>query len=275
MLCDYASGKITSDRKKEIDEFLKTDETCRADLEKLMLAMDYCVHLRQIQTPDAWVERWRNLPPALARRISDWEMKLVSNLWTALPYCVSLAVVVFGIVIFKPWKLIYSREAVVWSAADLTLSPPKTMTAESVSVVSLPSSTPTPTPSVEVAPKEKPKVVAAVETPKEIFYGDAYDAALDVDDFEKNTILVKQNILNFKGTKAGKTSLGSHRGEDESVFDFTLPESNLEAFTDFLATLGPVRISKQNQQVAVSEGKIRIILILKENADHDAEAPPP
>ena len=107
-------------------------------------------------------------------------------------------------------------------------------------------------------------------------HGELYLASLDVDEPDKATNEIKDKIVALGGEKARKVDLGWRRKEDESYFHFTVPESNLAPLMEFLKSFGPVRISKQKHPVVMPQGKIRIILVVKENADNaDDQAPSP
>ena len=60
LLFDYVSGKLTSERAKEMEEFLQSDDICREDLANLKNAIAYCGKLGLIKTPDSWLERWKS-----------------------------------------------------------------------------------------------------------------------------------------------------------------------------------------------------------------------
>lgn len=162
LLFDYLNEKLTPERQREVAEFLKTDDVCREDLEHMKRAVNYCSKLEQIKTPPAWIDRWQNLPPALAKQITAWEMKMVTKLWRALPYTVMVLVVGFGLWIFKPWKIIANREVVVWQAPPPEVPP----IAEIETVASEP---PKPALPEKVAGlSEKPPMAIASPAPKSV-----------------------------------------------------------------------------------------------------------
>jgi hypothetical protein len=115
LLYDFATDRLTPERKNDISEFLESDEGSREDLESLKAALAFCEELANIQPPVSWAERWQNLPPALAKRISDLETKIVSRFWAAIPFVVTAAVAVLGISIFKPWRAFTAKEIVIWT----------------------------------------------------------------------------------------------------------------------------------------------------------------
>jgi anti-sigma factor RsiW len=164
LLYDYVTGQLTPERKAEVDAFLKSDDVCREDLMRVKKAMVYCQNLSTIRTPNEWAERWRNLPPALAKRISNLELRVFSKLWSALPYTVSVVILVLGMVIFKPWRTLMNREVVVWSAAN-----------SGTAIVAATATEPASAPLAVVLPekkeepvKEEPVKVAAVEVAKPV-----------------------------------------------------------------------------------------------------------
>src|ERR1700761_1323093 len=116
LLYDYFTGNLSPERNAEIEAFLKTDEVCRNELQKLKVAIHYCESIRKIQTPAEWVHRWQHLPPALAARITTWETQMVKRFWKALPVAVVVLVSALGAWLFKPWKTIASHDLIVWSA---------------------------------------------------------------------------------------------------------------------------------------------------------------
>lgn len=353
LLFDYITGELTPERRAEVEAFLKTDDVCREDLARIKKAIGYCEQLAQIRTPDEWVARWQNLPPALAKRISNWEHRIVAKLWMALPYTVSFTVVALGIVIFKPWRTLYRKDVVVWSASQnpsaskatvTPIEPPSPMPVTEVAANPVPSPStapppPQPTPplanlpakpgpvvqamkdthqaiqkaeqdskdslikSEELGPPEKieetvttifgpPReqkaiAVAAAPAPSNVpSAGEAADAApedkpsplheavkgelyrwfLNTDDLEAVTSEIKQKIVALHGEKARKVELGWQSKNDESYFHFTLPESNQDELVRYIKTFGPVRMLKEKHPVVMPQGKMRIILIVKEDA---------
>jgi outer membrane biosynthesis protein TonB len=370
LLYDYLQGRLTPERATEVAEFLKTDEVCREDLEHLKRAIGFCEKLARIETPVAWMERWQNLPPALAKRITDWEMKLVSKVWNALPYVVVVLVTGLGLWIFKPWKTFYNREVVVWTAAPIhheevktaavdaptpaavvevkakkddatavlqatpnaiaqlppkeevakepvkaapTPAPPELKPAEEKVAAVVPVPKPKPKPKakpvveasqeesgeaeeaqaeptsdvkVEAEAKPAPEKVAVAETHEKSAAEEAeedmgtdkskagsargfvYRATMAVGAFEKDSSLIKDKILALGGEKARNAELGWRRKKNESYFHFTLPESNHDQLVHFLSSLGPVRITRDKHPVVMPPGKIRIILVVKESANH-------
>ena|GEM_PF-2909213 len=353
LLFDYITGELTPERRAEVDAFLKTDDVCREDLARIKKAIGYCDQLAQIQTPEEWVARWQNLPPALAKRISNWEHRIVAKLWMALPYTVSVTVVVLGVGIFKPWRTLYRKDVVMWSASQgpaqskatvTAIEPPSPMPVTEVAANPVPSPStapppPTPTPPLanvpgkpgpiaqamsnthhdiqkaeqdskdslikteELGPPEKIEetvttifgpareqkavAVAAAPAPTNVpSAGEAADAApedkpsslreaakgelyrwfLNTDDLESVTSDIKQKIIALHGEKARKVELGWQSKNDESYFHFTLPESNENELATFIKTFGPVRMLKEKHPVVMPQGKMRIILIVKEDA---------
>lgn len=315
LLYDYITGELTPERRAEVEAFLKTDEVCREDLARIKKAIGYCEQLAQVKTPDEWVARWQNLPPALAKRISNWEYKIVAKLWLALPYTVSVTVIALGLVIFKPWRKLYRRDVIVWSAATQSADE---NTVTKVAAVLPPPAPPTLPPinntskdvhkvaeeskesilkSEELGPPEntaeevttifgppreakaKPTAVASVAevndesledkpspshgAPK----GELYRWFLDTDDLENVTNEIKAKIVALHGEKARKVELGWHSKDDESYFHFTLPESNSDELVKYIKTFGPVRMLKEKHPVVMPPGKMRIILIVKEDAE--------
>jgi hypothetical protein len=103
--------------------------------------------------------------------------------------------------------------------------------------------------------------------------GELYRWFLDAGDFENVTDEIRQKIIALHGEKARKVELGWHSKDDESYFHFTLPESNRDELIKYIKTFGPVRMLKEKHPVVMPQGKIRIILILKENQDAPVAAP--
>jgi hypothetical protein len=330
LLYDYVAGELTPERKAEVEAYIKTDDVCREDLMQIKKAMVYCQNLSTIKTPNEWVERWRNLPPALAKRISNWELKIVSKLWSALPYTVSVVVLALGMVIFKPWRTLLNREVIVWSANNASekgtpanVASVPTAAAAAAPIASSPTAPPvappTPVPETAITPESKeallkseelgppeqmdeiatttifgpPRATKVAASPKddkleeedmkpaalrEAAKGELYRWFLETDDFETVTENIKEKIIALNGEKARKVELGWHSKDDESYFHFTLPESNRDELIKYIKTFGPVRMLKEKHPVVMPQGKIRIILILKENAeseeqDHDDDQP--
>lgn len=325
LLFDYLTSHLQPDRQKEVEEYLQYDEVCREDLKRLMLARTYCRGLAHISPPDSWIERWRNLPPALAKRITDWEHKFIERFWVGLPYVVVTLVVGLSLFIFQPWKSFYEKEIVLWVAppTEKVTPAPATPTVEpSVPVaqaepekkVETPAVPHNPSPSASkivatketlppVAKSDQPPVSATPAEPKAppvtappisqeaqegaeddaihdksqtaAFKGIVFRAFMDVSDLKQATDQIKDKIAELGGEKARKAELGWFRKPTESYFHFTLPESNQESLVQFLSAMSPVRISKDKHPVVMPSGKIRIILVVRENANHVEEETTP
>jgi hypothetical protein len=120
---------------------------------------------------------------------------------------------------------------------------------------------------------KKPEVKAEKKAAK---VGEIFRGFITVDALGMVSDGAAKKILALGGKKAGQVQLGWERDDDERYFHFSLPEKNKKALIDYLSTFGPVRLSSQEHPLVMPEGKIRIILVVKQNPQVSApieEAP--
>lgn len=297
LLYDYAKGKLSADRAQALEKAIDEHPDLKLDLRNIEERLEILRAFDQAVPSREWIEELSLPHPSLTQQIISLEKRLAPRFWKMLPLSVILASGVFALVLFQPWKMVNFNEVEVAEVhlsdeekrmeAALALSEKdiegamqaqdssgkkedKLSLKEPGEEVKVAKNESDPQKAVKESappePKEKPK-----EKAKRV--GELYRGFITVTDLQKVTEGTVQKIVDLGGKKAGQVPLGWKRDEDERYFHFSLPEKNKKPLLEFLSNFSQVRLSNQEHPLVMPEGKIRIILVVKQNPNVEPPSP--
>lgn len=282
LLFDYAKGRLDKERALAVKKALEEHAELRLRLKSLQEKLDDLSAFDKAKPSESWVHELSLPHPSLAQQIVSIEQRLAPKFWKALPVAVLSMAVVFAVVLFKPWKLVNFNEVEVAEVqlndeevrmeAALALSEKDIEGVMQAQTESAASEEAAPEETVEMVdatdPQKEPVPVRKEpkkETPKKV--GELYRGFMTVNDLQLVTKQTVDKIVELGGRKAGQVQLGWERDEEERYFHFSLPEKNKQVLMDFLSNFGQVRLSSQEHPLVMPDGKIRIILVVKQNPE--------
>lgn len=290
LLFDYAKGILDEERALAVKKALESHSELRLQLRGLQEKLEVLSTFDKTRPSESWINELSLPHPSLAQQIVSFEQRLAPKFWKALPLAILSMAVIFAVVLFKPWKLVKFNEVEVAKVhlnddevrmeAALALSEKdiegvmKAQTAEENEAAEE---------EVEEsgvqmvdATNQKKEPISSRKEPKEEDppkVGELYRGFMTVDNLQVVTKDTVDKIVELGGRKAGQVQLGWERDEEERYFHFSLPEKNKQVLLDFLSNFGQVRLSSQEHPLVMPEGKIRIILVVKQNPE--VQNPPP
>lgn len=104
MLYDYVVGRLDADRVAAVEEFLKTDQECRAILEGIQAAQTYAEQLKRTEIKSEVVAALKESENAvsLGRKYSSWREWPESLRWSISALAISALVA--ALVVVTPWQ---------------------------------------------------------------------------------------------------------------------------------------------------------------------------
>lgn len=282
LLYDYLNSDIPAERAQALEAFLQAHPHLLTKFEHLKAAQADLKIIERVEIPDEWIKELALPHPSLAQQLVSLERKWSPQFWRSFPYAVVGVAVVMAFAIGKPWQWVNLKDVEVTHVSlvdDPYLADAPDIDIHEEKAVAVPSS-PTLTklakegtaPSKNSAPTESSsktqEFVSVVEesssTSKKPATGILYRSTLEVDNLDLATEQTIEKIKDLNGRKAGQVELGWNRDEGERYFHFSLPESNKDSLIRFLSNFGRVQLSSQEHPLVMPQGKIRIILIVKQ-----------
>lgn len=304
LLFEYLTGQLAERRREDVESFLSTCHDSRRELENMMKGLEYASKVAQIEVSSEYHQALLGFEPNWKKRIREMTLWSSQRGWRALPLIFLTLAIALGLIVTKPWKpptpgtqtLVDSH--IIEPPPTETRALPRTILPEvpNLKLAGLP-----PAPSVPPAivgtqaAADTPPLVQAphlTETPasltkpkpievqtQEVLIGTGkgfiYRGDIRVKDFATVWPAIRSKITELDGEAAGSVELGWLRHPNESYFHFSIPESNLSSFEEFLKTFGPVRIVKERHPRVMPKGQIRIILTVKDGEAHEGAAQAP
>ncbi|HAG90649.1 MAG TPA: hypothetical protein DCL41_02185 [Bdellovibrionales bacterium] len=286
LLYDYAKGKLEGERKAAFEKILEENGELKLALKNLQNSLDRLKEFESVEVTEQWKEELSLPHPSLAQQLVSFEKRLAPQFWRTLPIALVLAGAVIGVSLFKPWKHLNFQEVEVaqvsMSDDDLRMEAAIALSEKDIESAMKAQETQqgeklagsgakatftrdeeSGKPEDKASEKPSEEKVAKVKKAKKM--GELYRGFLSVDDLMKVTEATVLKIETLGGKKAGQVPLGWKRDEDERYFHFSIPEKNKQALLDHLSNFGQVRLSSQEHPLVMPEGKIRIILVVKQN----------
>ncbi|NCN95380.1 MAG: hypothetical protein GW917_01515 [Bdellovibrionales bacterium] len=291
LLYDYAKGLLKDERKQSFEELLKESGELRLALKSINERIERLEEFDRLEVSEDLIKELSLPHPSLAQQLASIERRFAPQFWRALPLGVLVLAGVVAISIFKPWNYLGLNEvevakismsdddyrmeaAIALSEKDIegamkaqTEKDPEEVVEAPSDMVKSPDDKASSEKEVASAPKEKAKRVGYI-----------YRGFMTVDNLSQVTQSTVDKIQALGGKKAGQVPLGWNRDEDERYFHFSIPEKNKKALLDHLSNFSQVRLSSQEHPLVMPEGKIRIILVVKQNPNvvpKEVEATPP
>ncbi len=306
LLYEYAKEKLDKDRKHAVEAGLNSHDDLRRDLDSIRLAMSYCDQISSSRISMLQMERLRATSSPIADSIEQLRYRNWPDVvqWTAQALILSSLVAVFALTL--PWQKIERRTAYLVQISHPSLLSPRNYqdVTRPVSPPSVPPLTnqkataakgtrgPTPSAPIKVASNAinanapKPSTEAqtssssfAATLPSNVEFIDEttgapanlkgllYRMLMALPDVDSVAPEVREKILALGGYKAGQVELGWRKvNPSGAYFHFIIPEKNFNALIKTLGGYGPVRILKTAHQRVMPQGKIRIILWMKEQS---------
>jgi hypothetical protein len=291
LLYDYLKGNLSSERKKAVDLVLQQDADLKLVLRNLEMKMKELESFDAVGVTERWKEDLSLPHPSLSQQLASLERRFAPRFWKALPLTVLVVSVITAVAVFQPWKLLHLNEVEVTQVAmnddDVRMEAALALSEKDIENVmkaqvqetkeEAPSTDQLTLTGTRTAPpvEVKAKTPEKQETPpkQKPKMGELYRGFMTVGDLVAVSDKAASKIIALGGKKAGQVPLGWERAEDERYFHFSLPEKNKKALLDFLSNFSQVRLSSQPHPLVMPEGKIRIILVVRQ--DPNAERPAP
>lgn len=280
LLYDYITGQLDTEKSIAVEECLRTGDDIPNDHRALTEGIKYCDSLSQTQLSEPFLTRLITPEKKWHDLVKAWKK-------TPAPIRIgveSLVIAAFiGVVIlvlpkeYLPWKqsttytLVEVKKEKTTEANEASVaSPPSVVVSETVVTTTLVEEVPkvavAQSPKVEVAMKPAPiqttqPAQQSVNTTVQA-KGLLYRVYMSSDQIDELTPQMVQKITALGAERAGEVQLGWRR-EQGSYFHFSMPEANYEELTNYLQTLGPVRIVKEPHRRVMPAGQIRLILWLE------------
>ncbi len=285
LLYDFHIGRLDDLRRRAIEEHLKEHHDSRQELERLKSALSYCELLSSVGLENDLVEALCESRGTLESTLWKSSQAVREKIWRLMPPVLLATALTLGLVVVKPWRLLRDQPTTIAQINKKTLNPvvpidvPLTVGLRQLDVISVVNPMPSPMivslfNPIEGKSKSQEIKVAQDEKPqKPVVQGALWRANISVVNFSATWPLIRDKIVELGGHVAGSVELGWLRRPNQSYFHFSLPESNQEALREFLSTFGPVRFSKQIHPRVMPEGKIRIILTVKDDLSNEPTIP--
>lgn len=279
LLFDYAKGLLDSERARAVEKVLSEHSELRLQYRNLREKLEMLSAFDKTRPSKHWLDELSLPHPSLAQQIVSIEQRLAPKFWKALPLALLLTSISFAVLLFKPWNWVNFNEVEVaevhLSDEEVRMEAALALSEKDIEGVMKAQSEAKPS-----APEQKIKMVdvtspkkeepPAKEEPKKVSQvGELYRGFMTVDDLILVTEKTVEKIKELGGRKAGQVQLGWERDEEERYFHFSLPEKNKNALLDFLSNFSQVRLSSQEHPLVMPEGKIRIILVVKQNPNKE------
>jgi len=303
LLFDFITNNLDPEREASVQEFLKSSEEARADVQKIKLGMDYTEGLSQIQVSDLVYETIRT-PSSYSQvvlrklRFDEWSRGVKMGLEVMV-----VAVAIIAITLVIPWHKVMDINAstkkqivlaevdkgsmankdveVAGSPEEATVVFPDEGTDKNKKIVAAPTVlAPVAKPAPEKNVKEVvvAKTVVVNETPAdkksasvqknednnvEKRQGFLYRGVIRVTNVAAVTPKFIEKINELGGRKAGEVDLGWKKGAS-TYFHLTIPEAKYKNLLDFAKDYGDLKIQKEKHERVMAEGLMRIIFTIEE-----------
>ncbi len=283
LLYEYLSGSLDERRCADIENYLSTCRESQRELDRLKRGIEYGHKALQVRVSQPLHEALMNFEPQWRKTLRQWNLMSSQRGWRLLPYVFVSATLVTGLFALKPWNRLPSNEAVLAEQAGMATSmEPRELPADApVEVEAIPGLIPQIQPSQSVSAPTSEEAEERVNEAPLANTGLLNKARMEVTGFADAWPAIKDKIAALGGKAASSVELGTLKTPSEAVFHFSLPESNLNELNTFLGSFGPVRFTTEKASRVMPEGKIRIMLMVKDaapesissDAEHQDEAP--
>lgn len=267
LLYDYVNGSLDQSRREAVEQFIPTCKDTMRELERLRRGVDYSRALALIVIPPKIMGSLKSYEPhwqIFLRKVTLWSAE---RGWKFVAPAFLLATFTAAIFVWAPWRdhtfnelarieLAESSRNEIESSA---IAPQATAAVAETPALNLPQ---TPVESRETLSEAAAQnlTIPAKPVKPEPNLGTVYRAKFELEGLAEKSEAIRQKFIDM-GAEL--------RPKGDEIFDFTLPESKLDELKIYLATLGPVRLTKDKRPQEMPAGRIRIILLVKAIAIKD------